>query len=416
MDLSLALWWLFLNIISMVVLAFYSMEEMACVSLNRIRLHYYVNKGMKQAIWLNYLLQDPARLFGTTLFCVNVAMMLGSEFARQTYLALGIDPDLAPISQVILVVIFAELAPMFAARRYPEHVALLGAPILYFSAKLITPMLWCIGWISKLVNFFLGGREGHPHVVLNRDDLQRILSEQEENPVQETEGEDFNAITWNIFGLRNKVAAQIMQPINRIPLLSSNATVEQFREILENTEADFVPIYHRDPAHIIGIAMPRDLLRIPDKKRVRDYAVPPWFITVQTKLLQILKEFRHNNKTAAIVLNEQGLAAGVITLNDVVEEIFGEFPNELGINKAQLPSLPLIIDRTFPGDMTVAEFNDQFEVVLDKNEELTLVELMTQSLGHQPGVGDSIYIPPFELTVKEASLMEIKKIAIKTHI
>lgn len=413
MDFSLALWWFFLNVLSMVVLAFFSMEEMACVSLNKVRLQYYVSKGVKRAIWLNYLLHDPARLFGTTLFCVNLAMMVGSEFARQSHEALGLSPDLAPLTQVILVVIFAELAPMFAARRYAEHVAMLGAPILYFTAKLITPLLWCIGWISKLVNVLIGGREEAPSIVLNREDLQRILSEHDEE--QETEGIDFNTVTWNIFSLRNKDATAVMRPISEVPSLPANATVAQMRDLLQKTDADFVPIYHRNSRHIVGIVFPRDLLRENDSRRIREHAIPPWFITRHTKVPQILKEFRHSKKSAAIILNDQGIAIGIISLSDLIEEIFGEFFTRESHKKVQPIALPLIIDRTFPADMKVSEFNAKFHVELDKNGDLTLEELMAETLGHHPVLDESIYLPPFELTVVESSLMEIKKIAIKTR-
>ena len=413
MDLSTALWWFFLNVLSMIMLAFFSMEEMACVSLNKIRLHYYVSEGMKRAVWLNYLLHDPARLFGTTLFCVNLAMMMGSEFARQSYEALGLSPDLAPITQVLLVVIFAELAPMFAARRYAEHVAMLGAPILYFTAKVITPLLWTIGWISKLINTVLGGRQAETHVVLNREDLQRILSEQEE---EDSEGDDFNTLTWNIFSLRNKDASQVMQPIQDTAVLPSNATVGQLRTLLQKTEVDYVPLFQRSVTHIVGIVIPRDLLRESDSRKVRDQATSPWFITMHTKVHQILKEFRHNKKSVAIVINQQGAAVGVITLSDLLEEIFGEFRKGTGPETTALISIPRIIDRTFPGDMLVRDFNKQFDVVLDKNEDQTLAELMTEHLGHHPGDDEAIYIPPFELTVVETSLMEIKKIAIKTRV
>ncbi len=117
-----------LNFLSIIMLAFYSMTEMACVSFNKVRLQYYVSKGMKRAIWLNALLQHPSRLFGTTLIGVNIAMFFGSEFSRQFYSSIGLNPDWSPLTQVILVVIFGELAPMFAARRYPEHVSILGIP------------------------------------------------------------------------------------------------------------------------------------------------------------------------------------------------------------------------------------------------------------------------------------------------
>lgn len=179
---STALWWLFFNLLSIFLLGFYSMMEMACVSFNKIRLHYYVYKGNKRAKWLNYLLHHPFRLFGTTLIGVNVSMVVGSECAREFHSAVGLDPDLAPLSQVILVVIFGELAPMFAARLFPEYIAMMGVPLIYASAKLLSPALKLIGLISNLVNFFIKGKSHDADIFLSQEELQNILEEQGDAP------------------------------------------------------------------------------------------------------------------------------------------------------------------------------------------------------------------------------------------
>lgn len=159
--------WLLLNLVSIIVLGFFSMEEMALVSLNKIRLQFFLTKGNKRAGWINYLLSHPSRLFGTTLIGVNVAMMLGSEFAREFHSSIGLDPDLAPITQVFLVVVFGELAPQFAARRYSEHVAFLGAPILYFASKILAPFIYLLGVISKIANRLMGGKRDTPRSLFN---------------------------------------------------------------------------------------------------------------------------------------------------------------------------------------------------------------------------------------------------------
>lgn len=407
-----ALWWTFLNLLFTALLGFYSMQEMACVSFNRIRLHYYVSKGIQRAVWLNDLLQSPSRLFGTTLLCVNFAMFAGSECARETYIALGLSPDFAPISQVILVVIFAELAPMFAARHYAERVAMFGAPILHATSILLSPILWSIRKISQVADMITGNQNLSTHVVLNQDDLQRILEEQEESGASDSTGEDVNTISRNIFSLRSKDALQVMQRIETVPSLPSNATVAQAQQLFQQAELAYLPIHHRNLTHIVGIIHPRDLIRIPKTRRIREYARAPWFITQHTKVIQILKEFRRNQNSIAIVLNELGLAVGLITLKDVTEEIFGEMPSP----QRPMKTSSFIIDRTFPGEMTVADFNTQFEVRLDAEGSITLAQLMTKMLGHYPEVGDSVYISPLELMVKETSLMEIKKIAITTRI
>lgn len=133
---------LLLILICLVVQGFFAMLEMACVSFNKVRLQYYVSKENKRALWLSYLLHHPALLFGTTLICVNTALVVGSECARRFYDSLGLSPDWAPLSQIFIVLIFAEIAPMFAGRRYAEHVAMLGIPILFFFSIILRPLIW----------------------------------------------------------------------------------------------------------------------------------------------------------------------------------------------------------------------------------------------------------------------------------
>jgi CBS domain containing-hemolysin-like protein len=409
--LTIAFYWLMLNFLCIVVQAFYSMTEMACVSFNRVRLHYYVSKGQRRALMLNELLHNPSRLFGTTLIGVNVALFFGSECAREFHIAIGINPDLAPLSQVFLVVIFGELAPMFAARGYAEHVAMLGIPLLYASTKILTPFTWLIGLITKL----LTRKGGVPsQIFLTQDELQKILEEQEEDQLYASDKDQFNAITSNIFSLGKKDAKQIMTPINRIVMVPSSCTVEEARSVFAGSKILYLPIYHNQISNIVGIAFPRDLIRSPDPRKVRENARVPWFVTETTLLTHLLKQFRSNNQEAAIILDRQGNAIGVVTLEDVVEEILGKRGFLVGPKEGAKPKI--VIDRTFPGSMKVGDFNAQFGVVLDKEGDLTLEDLIEKRLGHHPGTGESLYIYPFELTVKETTLRGIKSVSVTSKI
>ncbi len=407
-------WWLFLNILSIMVLAFYSMLEMACVTFNKVRLQYYVNKGIRQAIWLNYLLNNSSRLFGTTLLGVNIALFAGSECSREFYRAIGLDPDFAPITQVILVVIFGELAPMFAARRYAEDVAMLGIPLIYFSSKIMAPFLWIVDWISRLCNLIIGGKGSETNIFLTQEELLKIIEEQDEDIARVGGDTDFNTIAANIFSMRSKSAYQIMEPLTSAQSVPLSCTVDQIREILMKTSANYVLVYQRDAKNIVGIVQPRDLIRIPGNRKVRDYLLTPWFVLRDMNVLQILKQFRSNNQSLAIILDKEGLAIGLIHLDDIMEEIFGK--TEFGSSRRLgLPKDRLLVERTFPADMRVGEFNKQYDVVLDEDQDLTLAELMEKYLGHQPTEGESIQIGPFELIVKEASLLETKRITVSTR-
>lgn len=399
-----SLYWLTLNIISIVILGFFSMEEMAIVSFNKIRLHFFMTQGSKSAQWLHYLLSHPSRLFGTTLIGVNVAMMLGSEFAREFHASMGLDPDWAPLSQVLLVIIFGELAPQFAARRFSEHVALLGAPILYFTSKAMAPFVWILGVISKGANYLLGGKETHHDLFLTLEELQKILEEtEEERPSGKSD--EFDTIVSNIFRLRNLTARKAMTPLKEVFSLSSQTTVAYLRKVLHKP-LSWIPVYHKSPENVVAIVFLRDLVRAQDTKRIRDYAVSPWFITENTPILQVLKQFRKNKANVAVVIDSQGRAQGILGLDDILDDIFGRL--------IQPPTSKVIIDVTLHGSMPLTTFNKEFKTTIQEEGCETLADLFLKKLEHHPVVGESLFYPPFELTIKESSFMDIRKVRVTT--
>jgi CBS domain containing-hemolysin-like protein len=403
-----SLFWLFLNLFLVSINGFYSMVEMACVSMNRVRLHYWVSKKNKQALWLNWLLQHPFRLFGTTLVCVNIATFASSECAREFHQTLGIDPDWAPLSQVLLLIILGELAPMFAARVYPEHVALLGAPLLYATSQLMAPILWIIGIISKLINRLIGAKDKDPHFFLNQEELEKVLEARGDEAYSSTE--DINLMTKNILHLRNKSAQQIMTPIKELPLLDSYATFELAQSLFSRTDVSALGIYHKTKWNIVGIINPRNLIRAHGQKKIREFSQAPWFITETTSALSLLQQFRHNKESVATVVNQQGQAVGMIYLDDLVKEIFGQEK----INKTPLKNR-FILERTCSGEMTLDQVKEQFGVELGSDGQTTLSELLTDHLGRHPEEGESIFLGDFEIMAKECGLLDVKTVVIKTR-
>ena len=248
-------WQFFLLMIlaCLVIQGFFAMVEMASVSFNKVRLQYYVSKHNKRAIWLKRLLQHPALLFGTTLIGVNTALIVGSECARRFYDSLGLSPDWAPLSQVVLVLIFAEIAPLFAGRRYAEHVAMLGIPILYFFSILLRPVIWGLDILCKLVGKIIG-KPVSSGAYLSREELQNMISERDEAITTTSTTKKFNTVVANIFTLKNKKAKDLMQPLTQIPIVSSFYTIGEMRSLVKEKHIDFLPIYHRSPQNIVAIA------------------------------------------------------------------------------------------------------------------------------------------------------------------
>ncbi|HEY2810670.1 MAG TPA: hemolysin family protein [Rhabdochlamydiaceae bacterium] len=405
--------YLLLIVISLIVQGFFAMIEMACVSFNKVRLEYYVSKGKKRALWLSFLLQHPAYLFGTTLIGVNTALVVGSECARRFYAAVGLSPEIAPLSQIILVLIFAEISPMFAGRRFAEHVAMLGIPILYFFSLCLRPIIWCLDWLCKGVNRLVG-QKAPPGVYLSREELQNIIEEREETVALQPSSKEFNTLVSNIFSLKSKIAKDLMQPLSQVPLVPSFCTIGEMRELAQKQELTFLPIFHRTVQNIVAIAYPRDLLRQSDAKRVRDFARTPWFIAENSSILHILKHFRRNNQSLAVVLNEKGLATGILSLDEIIDEIFGQSDEWMSFGEMLPRAYHIVVDRTFPGDTRLEEFNKQFSVHLAYDDAETLEELMNKILGHPPSKGESVRVDQFELTVEEATLLGTPEILVRT--
>lgn len=394
--------YLLFTLLSIAVQGLFAFFEMACVSFNKVRLQYYVSLGTRRALWLNYLLKRPSRLFGTTLIGITASLMVGSECSRHFYESLNLDPDWAPITQVPLVVILGELAPMFAARRHPEQAAMFCVPVMIFLARLLTPITWTFDAVSRLIHKSMSNQKEVP-LFLSREEVKMAFEEQEE-------GEDeFNAAVGQIFQLKNLTAGQLMIPLSKVQMAPSNATLAEVRHLLSVHYAPMIPIYHRFPHNIVAIAYLRNLLRLEETKKVIDAARSPWFVTRDTSILQLLQQFRRNNQNIAVILDPSGQATGILTLDQILAEIFGEETQAPVIEEATH-----YIERTLSGEMSVAEFNQQFDAELPVGSGDTLSDLILAELGHLPVKDEVVRISDFEFTIDEPTLLGIKTLSVRS--
>lgn len=388
------------------------MMEMACVSFNKVRLQYYISKRYKSALCLQYLLSHPALLFGTTLICVNAALLIGSECARKFYEALGLSPFWAPLTQAMLVFVFAEIAPMFAGRRYAEHAVMIGVPVVYVVAIILRPFIWMIDlfclWMHRLFGSALVG-----DVYLTREELQHIIETREEKYFNE-EKDELNSVISRIFSLKNKIAKELMIPLQGVKMLPSTASLLDMRPLLTEGYVPYVPLFHKQNSNIIAIAYPRDLLRLADSKKIREHARAPWFITESATILQILQQFRKNNQSVAVVLNTTGAAIGILTLDEITDEIFGQKDSWISCADVMPTPCQVALDRAFPGDMPLEQFKLQYHIDIQFKHAKTLSQAMELALGHMPREGESVRIDQFELIVEEATLLGPKTVLVRT--
>lgn len=400
--------WLILTLICILIQSFYSMLEMACLSFNKVRLHYYVDRGNKRAIWLNQLLQNPTKLFATTLLGVNIALQVGSECSRRFYAAINLNPDIAPITQVLLVLIFAEITPIFIARKFAENVVMIGMPIIYLSSKILAPAIWALALIPRLINRFVRSPKNQHTHYLSREELQKAL-EEADNTFSTAIDDD--PLLENIFAFTDKKVKDLMLPLHQVHALPAFYSIRQVRHALQENYHPHLPVYSNYRNNIIGIAVCRELIRCDASTRIAEALRPPWFVTAESAVEDILKQFRHNNQKLAVVLDELGLAIGIITLEDILKDLF-----EIADENTSMPSHAALIEKNFPADLKVCVFNQTYGANLEEYEDETLGQLFTRHLGHPPEVGEAAIIGHYEMHLEEASLGSPKLITIKTRI
>lgn len=394
-----ALFWLLATLLCIGIQSFYSMMEMAMVSCNSVRLQYAASRGNRRAGWILNLLDHPARLFGTTLLGVNIALQVGSECSRELYTALHLSPDWAPLTQIFVVMICAELAPMFAARRAPGRVALAGSAILYGSSRILRPIIWLIQQTTELLSKLLGGKAMASLTYLSREELLHLAAMTTSD--QKEEGEGVDQLLANIFTFRNKQATSVMTPLAAVRMLPTKATVKELGQFCAQHRIPLVPLYHRHPTNIVATVHPKDALPFSSDTSIMRASHPPWFLTESSSLMEILTGFRHNNQDAGIVLDREGKAVGILTLDDLLEELFGPLPPFTLGTMARHHREPIEpIDRTLPSTMTLAAFNLEMGAKLPE-ETQTLGKLLEQKLGHPPKEGDSCVIGDYTFSIEE---------------
>ncbi len=399
--------WLLFTLLAIVVQGFFALFEMASVSMSKVRLQYYESKGNARARWLHYLLKRPSRLFGTTLIGINTALQMGSECARRFYESIHLDPDWAPVSQVFIVVIFAELVPLFTARRHPEQIAMTFSPVMLVFAKLLSPVIWIFDKCSQLIHKALGKAEETP-LFLSREEVLLAFEE----PLSSED--EFGALVRSTFQFKQLTAGNVMLPLAKADVFNASMSVQAVREQFAKRSLSPVvlAVYHQSPRHITGVVFLRDLLASQGHQVILERAKSPWFVTQNTPVLQLLSQFRKNGQSLAVVLDPSGQASGLLTLDQIVDALFG--PEEKLEPEEGPESQSHFVERTLKGTLSIGEFNRQFQADLEGNEEEMLADWILAKLDHPPAKGETVRIVGYEFTIVEPTVRGIRTLSVRS--
>jgi putative hemolysin len=377
--------WLVATLLCIMLEGFFSMQEMAIVSLNRLDLLYDCARGSRRARWISKLLQNPHQLFSTTLLVVNLVLQIGSECSRRFYIAMDLSSGIAPVSQVILVIICAELAPMFAARQYPHQVAFAGIPILYAVSLALRPIVLVVASISNGINRIMG-TSNQGFSIVSREDLKSIVKRLPPAGVHEHES-FLETVGSNILSLQKVCAGDIATPLHTLSSINSRASLDRLRSLFKKERPDFVLVYDHLPNKISGIALPRSLIDPSSHTLNYIYQITKPVLTIHASdsLLKVLAPLRQSRYSIALVLDASGQALGCLTFDEVAQYLFGAENGYVINNSGRL------LERYFEFNLKLGQLRKQWGIQFDYPDEWTLERFLTHALEKTPDAGDKYY-------------------------
>ncbi len=375
--------------------AYFSSSETAMMALNRYRLRHLIKHNHRGAIRAGKLLDQPDRLIGLILIGNNlvnfIAASVGTAIAVRLWGNLGFI--LAPVLLTIIVLIFSEVTPKTIAALYPEKVAYPSSLLLIVLMKLFYPAVWTINKVSNGLVRMCGLKvEGGNSLHLTKEELRTVLDESGGLIPRKRHG-----MLLNILDLEKATVEDIMVPRNEVIGLDFDDDIDEIMEAISKSSHTLIPVFKKDLNEVIGFLHMRNMTKLIDldeinKAELMQLIEEAYFVPESTPLHTQLFKFQKNKKRMAMVVDEYGDVQGIITIEDILEEIVGNFTTNLSeetddIHPQQDGSY--IID----GTATIREINKALDWDLPLDGPKTLNGLLTEMLEMIPEKNVCVRLP-----------------------
>ena len=398
--------------------AFFSGSETALTATSRARMHRLEKNGVKRAKIVKRLIKNRERLIGTVLLGNNLVNILASALATSVFIVL-IGPAgvvYATLVMTALVLIFAEVLPKTYAITSPERVAMMVARPVQFFVSIFGPIVSAVEWIVRKTLALWG---------YDVDETQPILSAHEEIrgaiELHHTEGgvvKRDRDMLGGILDLRDLTVDDVMVHRKNMLMIDIDLPNEEFIDQVLKGPYTRVPLWQGNPENIVGILHAKDLLRALRHREidaapiaVRELMQEPWFVPETTTLLEQLNAFRQQRKHFALVVDEYGTLMGLVTLEDILEEIVGEISDEHDIGASGIK--PGAQGSVFvDGDVTVRDLNRVMDWNLPDDEAVTIAGLVIHEAQTipEPGQMFSYYGYRFEIVRKQRNQITVLRV------
>ena len=401
--------------------AFFVAAEYGLVTARRTRIVELQHQGNRRARDVLRITSDPPRFIaamqlGVTLTSLGIGAL--GEVALSRLFDKAISTVLAVIFAYLVLtflhVVIGELVPKGIALGHSEGTALfVSAPVRFFFI-VMRPVVWLLEGATEIVLKWLGLKPpGADDEVLSEAELRMLVSQSTQGGEIEQQEQE---MLYKVFDFADKEAKDVMVPRPEVVALSIDLPPEQCLEAVMDSPFTRYPVYRESLDNVVGILHVRDLFRALRDRGMHEVKVEdiirPAHIVPETKdLAALLAEFRRANQHMAVVVDEYGDMEGIVTLEDLLEEIVGDIEDEFDLpdeSVEQIDEDTVIIDGTYPID----DFNERFKTVMPDEDYHTMAGFVFGLLGRQPEAGDTITHDGMRFDVLEVEGSRILKLAV----
>ena len=395
----------------LLVTMFFSAAEMAFIAANRLRLRHLAEEGSRTAARYLEDFRRPERVLSTSMMGVTIAHIVASSAATFALLPVlgGWAPWVVTAALTPVMLVFGEIIPKAVAREWATSLILrMYRPIRWASALLV-PFVWATNSIVSALLRFFGGPTADARQFVSREELKALLAmEPDEADMTTVEAEMID----KIFDLGDTTVREVMVPLVEVAMLPESATPDDAIGLIGQRGFSRIPIYAQRETDVVGVVTAMDLLRrgaevasLADLRRAVAY-VP------ETKRIDdLLREMQRSRTHLAVVVDEYGGSTGVVTLEDILEQIVGEIQDEHDRAPASVDRLPdgsyWVAART-----NIEELNEALDWSLPKQDYETVAGLVLATLHRIPRMGEEFQVGRYTITVLDADARHVKAVKV----
>lgn len=393
--------------------AFFSSSETALTTVNKIRIRTLAEAGDSRAIILAKVIEQQGKMLSAILIGNNIVNLTASSLMTTLTISLFGNKAVGVATGILtlLILVFGEITPKTLSTISAESISLKDAKIIYGLMVALTPVIYVINQLSLGVLLLMRVDPNAKRDTITEDELRTIVEVSHEEGVIESEEKK---MINNVFDFGDSVAKDVMVPRIDMTMADVNSSYDELIDIFREEKYTRIPVYEENTDNVIGIVNMKDLLLIDNREdfHIRDYLREPLYTYEYKKTAELMVEMRQTFNNIVIVLDEYGATAGLITLEDMLEEIVGEIRDEYDEDEEDS------LIETAPGQYSVEaamkldDLNDRLGLELESEDYDSVGGLVIGLLDHLPDEGEEVMDNGIRFVVESVDKNRIDRIKI----